>query len=108
MSHETQIDVDGIHWFSGYGPIPMSDDECDHDCPHLGLAVIAWGPSQLHYELVECTACHCRAWEAALPNSHGGIRGSHPFLKRDHVAYVLGRMRGEIPAPAWLAGGNDG
>jgi hypothetical protein len=80
MGHDTQVEVEDIHWFHGYGPVELSGEECAHDCAHRGLSVIAWGPSLVHYELVECTDCRCRAWEAALPGSKGGIRGSHPFL----------------------------
>lgn len=80
MGHHTSISVDDIHWFAGYGPVEI-DGECDHECPHRSNAVIAWGPSLVHYELVRCTHCDCRAWRAALPGSHGGIHDSHPYLK---------------------------
>lgn len=80
MSHETQVTTEHIDWFAGFGPVAV-DGECDHHCAHVGQKVIAWGPSLTHYELVECTECGCRAWKAALPRSHGGIRESHPFLK---------------------------
>lgn len=82
MSTPTRVEVDDIKWFAGYGPVELTGEECAHDCEHRGQSVIAWGPSLLHYELVDCDTCGCRSWQSALPGSGGGIRGSHPWLAR--------------------------
>lgn len=83
MSHATSVEVEDIHWFKGYGPVALAGGECDHGCEHRSTRVIAWGPSLLHYELVQCGDCMCRAWESALPGSGGGIEDSHPWLKTE-------------------------
>jgi hypothetical protein len=40
VSTPTHVEVDDIHWFEGYGPVSI-DGECDHDCEHRSMAVIA-------------------------------------------------------------------
>ncbi len=50
-----------VRWFSGEGPrqpqVPYVGD-----CKHMGQRVVAWGPDEKHYELVECSDCLGRAW----------------------------------------------
>lgn len=78
MGHDTAVEVDDVHWFAHYGPVEMRG-ECPHECEHRTTRVIAWGPSLTVYEYIECGDCGCRAWEAALPTSRGGIEESHPW-----------------------------
>lgn len=71
MMAEVHVDAPGeIHWFKGEGPLPVLGP-CPHACQHWGKGVIAWGPSEDRYELVECgmdddgakgCAGQCRAW----------------------------------------------
>lgn len=56
-----------IHWFKGYGPVPVAP--YTGTCDHWGQGVIAYGWDLKHYELVECgidgpgnTGCRARAW----------------------------------------------
>lgn len=69
---EVHVDRPGeIHWFKGEGPRPVVGP-CPHRCDHWGTGVIAWGPSEERYELVECGSrrmavegecnAQCRAW----------------------------------------------
>lgn len=79
---ETHLDpnvvAEGIHWFSGYGPVPIVGP-CPHDCDHKwGCSVIAWGYDRQHYELITCDrpdtcAGRCRGWQA----DHDGTGWSH-------------------------------
>jgi hypothetical protein len=54
-----------LHWFSGYGPLPVLG-ECPHvGCRHDAISTIAWGPDLTRYELVQCDSdcdSSCRAW----------------------------------------------
>lgn len=62
---EAHVDNPGeVRWFKGEGPARVVGP-CAHDCKHLGQGVIAWGPSEERYELVECGLPGdggCRAW----------------------------------------------
>lgn len=71
---EVHVDRPGeIGWFKSHGPLPIAGP-CPHtECAHLGTGVIAWGPSEDRYELVECGSINvpeasddcgtrCRAW----------------------------------------------
>ena len=64
----------GIDWFKGHGPLPVIGD-CPHACEHNGTSVIAWGPDNEHYCLVECDdrqrGCLCRGWSAEYPPGVG-------------------------------------
>lgn len=63
-----------IRWFRGYGPRPVLGPCHHHNCRHLGVSVIADGPSYERYVLVQCDGeghprggptCQgwCRAWQ---------------------------------------------
>lgn len=72
---EAHVDHPGeMRWFHGQRAYPVVGP-CPHDCKHLGTGVIAWGPSEERYELIECgikpgdpghddSDCQgrCRAW----------------------------------------------
>lgn len=82
MSTPTHVEVTDVSWFAGYGPAAPKGP-CRHRCAHRHTSVIAWGPSQRLYELVQCDdVCggECRAWQAATPTSNGGIPNSHPYV----------------------------
>lgn len=61
------VPANSIHWFNPWRPAdvlgPCPHLECEHD--HY-KNVIAWGPDETRYELVECVeengGCGCRAW----------------------------------------------
>lgn len=61
MGGEFSIDTDFVHWFAGYGPKTVVGP-CPHDCRHMSITNIAWGPDQEHYTLNDCSDCGCRAW----------------------------------------------
>lgn len=72
-----------VHWFHGYGPLPVVGP-CPHtNCPHNGTSVIAWGPDYEHYELVTCDvdaedggcAEQCRGWWTEYPIGEANQRG---------------------------------
>lgn len=49
------------HWLPGYGARGILG-VCPHTCAHLVAHPVAHGPDWLHYVLVECDQCACRAW----------------------------------------------
>lgn len=70
---EAHLDHPGEwHWFSGYGPLPVTGP-CPHtDCPHNATITIAYGPDFEHYELIICdvdAGCNgrCRGWTREYP-----------------------------------------
>lgn len=86
MGHHFSIDVDELRMFAGHDWRELGEP-CDHACDHHYTAVIGWGPDVLHYELVECNLCHCRAWQDGRfwidRQRHGGGESAAFFRIRE-------------------------
>lgn len=78
---EIHLDHPGdLHWFKGYGPLPVIGPCPHHQCRHNAQSTIAWGPDKLRYELVACDVdehCNgsCRAW------TDGSFANTSPWLQ---------------------------